>query len=80
MILGGLPMRLTLKQILEKIQMGEKLTFSQDGTDWIVFYIAREKMFMMDIKKSDIKEYKKEELYLKDIGFYFRHGYVARFD
>ena len=57
-------MRLTLKQILEKIQMGEKLTFSQDGTDWIVFYIAREKMFMMDIKKSDIKEYKKEYLYL----------------
>ena len=80
MILGGLPMRLTLKQILEKIQMGEKLTFSQEGTDWIVFYIAREKMFMMDIKKSDIKEYKKEELYLKDIGFYFHHGYVARFD
>ena len=49
MTLGGLPMRLTLKQILEKSQMGEKLTFSQDGTDWIVFYIAREKMFMMDM-------------------------------
>ena len=80
MILGGLPMHLTLKQILEKIQMGEKLTFSQDGTDWIVFYIAREKMFMMDIKKSDIKEYNREELYLKDIGFYFCHGYIARFD
>ena len=73
-------MYLTEKQILEKIQMGEKLTFSQDETDWVVFYIAREKMFMMDISKSDIKEYKKEELYLKDIGFYFRHGYVARFD
>lgn len=73
-------MYLTEKQILEKIQMGEKLTFSQDGIDWVVFYIAREKMFMMDIKKSDIKEYKKEELYLKDIGYYFRHGYIARFD
>ena len=73
-------MRLTLKQILEKIQMGEKLTLSQDVIDWVIFYKKKKKMFMMDIKKSDIKEYKKEELYLKDIGFYFRHGYVARFD
>lgn len=73
-------MYLSLKQIFEKLQDKERLTFLQNEEDCVVFYIQSEKMLMMNIKKADLKEYKKEELYLKEIGYYFRHGYVARFD
>ena len=73
-------MYLSTQEIFNKLQNGEKLSFSKDDEDYAMFYVQYDKLVEVLIKESNIREYNTIEDYIDRVVYYFHRGYRPEFN